>query len=35
VIESGASVMESMFPRSLKDAGKDTEDEKADDNDAA
>lgn len=35
VIESGASVMDSVFPLSLEDAGEDTEDEEDDDNDAA
>ena len=35
VIESGAGVMDSVFPLSLEDAGDDTEDEEGDDNDAA
>ncbi|MFE6507431.1 tyrosine recombinase XerC [Nocardioides sp. NPDC057767] len=35
VIESGASVMDSVFPLSLEDAGDDTEDEEGNDDDAA
>lgn len=35
VIESGASVMDSVFPLSVEEAGEDTEDEEGDDDDAA
>ncbi|MEU6133412.1 hypothetical protein [Nocardioides sp. NPDC047086] len=35
VIKSGASVMDSVFPLSLEDAGEDTEDEEGDDDDVA
>lgn len=35
MIESGASVMDNVFPLSLEDASDDTEDEEGNDDDAA